>query len=217
MSLHLGPERLLAYLGKQLSEAEKQQIERHLDVCRDCQRQVEAEKGFDEMLRTGVGYQPAPAALLTRIHTGLEALVQEEEALQPIRNTWFSLAASALAASLILALFLQPAAGRGHLSEGLVAAGAVLPASRIVRGHLVCLGCARDHLDQAYHRFCLGTAGRGHITGLQTSDGHLWRFVEDATGDSLMEDKNLRGRTVELEARPFDEIGYLQVAAIHRL
>jgi hypothetical protein len=89
-------------------------------------------------------------------------------------------------------------------------------ATQILRGQLVCFGCAREEVETAHQQHCQGDCGL-HVTGLRTPDGNLWRFVEGEAIHPFLADPMLRGQWVEVSARSYPAIGYLQIAAAHQL
>jgi hypothetical protein len=122
-------------------------------------------------------------------------------------------AAALVAAALGLVVFMQagPPAGGDGVRD------ASPSASRLVRGRLVCIGCARHGVPAERHAACARDGDSDHVTGLRTPDGNLWRFAEAPRDEPLFADRRMRGVWVEVEARPYPGIGYLRVRAIRRL
>ena len=68
----------------------------------------------------------------------------------------------------------------------------------------------------AHQRACAGD-GDLHVTGLQTPDGNLWRFMDGDPIRQYLHETQLRGTWLQVKARPYPAIGYLQIAAVQRL
>jgi anti-sigma factor RsiW len=224
---HLAEETILRLLDGEVSAEEDRRALDHLESCEACRHKVEAEGEFNVLLRRGLAREPAPSRLKRRIRVGLAAAAGEENH-RILTGPRMAVAAAALIAMAGLLVILQPyfigpwapdelvTAGPGA-AHGETAAAAGEWQGEMVSGHLVCIGCARHHVDMALHRFCRGGGDREHITGLQTSDGELWHFVENDVVTSLLDEPDLRGREVTLEARFHPDIHYLQVAAVREL
>jgi anti-sigma factor RsiW len=224
---HLAEETILRWLDGEVSDDEERRTRDHLETCEACRLRLEDEGRFNLLLRRGLQRRPAPARLKRRIRYGLAAAGDARGRRRPASVPVAMAAAVAIALAGILAILLPYGLGRwapGNLDSG--AAGPAVaepgvtaraPRPETVRGHLVCIGCARHHVDLALHRFCRGGGDREHITGLQTHDGTLWHFVENDVVTSLLDRPDLRGREVTLEARLYRDIHYVQVAAVREL
>ena len=216
MDSHLAEETILRLLDGEVSAEEDRRARDHLESCKACRLKVEAEGEFNVFLRRGLARKPVPSRLKRRIRVGLAAAAGEEKR-RILTRPRMAMAAAALIAMAGLLVILQPYVVRRWAPDDPVTGGAGMVDGEMVSGHLVCIGCARHHVDMALHRFCRGGGDREHITGLQTRDGDLWHFVENDVVTSLLDEPDLRGREVTLEARLYPDIHYLQVAAVREL
>jgi len=64
-------ERLTAYLDQELGVSESLALERHLDICADCQRKYAEQRAVSERLKEAALYFDAPAHLARRINAAL--------------------------------------------------------------------------------------------------------------------------------------------------
>ena len=191
-------------------------IQEHLAGCPACRTRLQAEEQFDLGVSRRLPREDAPAALLARIRTGLDREVTAQEAGRS--RLWQRLATGAVAASLITGLGLLAMWNSSSQALSGLDTGQALSESahRPIRGQLVCVGCARAGVDMDHQRACLGD-GDLHVTGLRTPDGNLWRFMAGEPIHEYLENRQLRGTWLEVSARPYPAIGYLQVAAVQRL
>lgn len=191
-------------------------IKEHLSGCPACRSRLQAEEQFDLGVSRSLVREEAPPALLGAIRAGLDREVASREASRS--RLWTRLATGALAAVLVAGLGLMVMwNGSSQALTGLGAGRSLTEDShRPIRGQLVCVGCARSGADMAHQRACLGD-GDLHVTGLQTPDGNLWRFMAGEPIHEYLEDRQLRGIWLEVDARPYPAIGYLQIATVQRL
>lgn len=215
MSWHPSEEELLSF--RQDSAASSQAVIRvHLAACRLCRKNLAEADRFDAYVRQGLGRNAAPGHLLERIQRGLG-----HPQIKPgwgSMTPWSRLALGSAAALILAVLGLtspwiwSDPSGPGSLAGF----NLQVDATQVLRGQLVCFGCARGGGDTEQQQHCRGD-GDLHVTGLQTPDGNLWRFVEGDTIRSFMADPVLRGQWIEVSARSYPAIGYLQIAAARRL
>jgi hypothetical protein len=188
----------------------------HLEGCPACRARLQAEKNFDLGLTRRLSREQAPQALLKVIQAGIGRESAQRQALRSRR--WGRLVTGALAATVLAGLGLMAvwnSSSQALPGSGDEAALADSP-TRSIRGQLVCVGCARAGADMAHQRACAGD-GDLHVTGLQTPDGNLWRFMEGDPIRQYLHETQLRGTWLQVEARPYPAIGYLQIAAVQRL
>jgi hypothetical protein len=198
------------------SGRESTEIRAHLDSCKDCSARLAAEERFDREVSERLPREPAPPALLTLIQAGIGRETAEQEASRS--RLWSRVATGALAAILVAGMAIVvlwdgsaqavPGASQG---ENLAA-----EETRSIRGQLVCVGCSRAGLDIAHQRTCRGD-GEQHVTGMRTPDGNLWRFMDGELIREYINEPQLRGVWLQVDARPYPAIGYLQIAAVARL
>jgi hypothetical protein len=188
----------------------------HLASCRPCRVKLAEAEGFDEFVRQGLKRQVVPDHLLERIQRGLGR--QKLRAGWGLTSPWRRMALGSAAAVLLAVLGLASLWAWSDLPRQGQGTGFDLQAAatQILRGQLVCFGCARHEADTADQQQCPGD-GELHVTGLQTPDGNLWRFVESDAIHPFLADSMLRGQWVEVSAHPYPAIGYLQIAAARQL
>jgi len=191
-------------------------IREHLGSCHCCRNALLAAARFDDVVRQGLKREAAPDHLMARIQQGLAQSAARPAA--AARSLLRPLALGAAAALLLAAVGLTslwlwtsqaaPAAAPGD--------GRGVAAVQVLRGQLVCFGCARRGADMEHQRLCAGD-GDLHVTGLRTPDGNTWRFVEGKVIHPFLADPSLRGQWIEVSASPYPAIGYLQIAAARQL
>ena len=91
---HAKIDRLLPwYVNGTLSEAERAEVELHLDLCEDCRRELARCRVTSRTLRESGGVAPQPhPAQLNRLMRRIDALGEPEEAPSPGRRLWGALA-----------------------------------------------------------------------------------------------------------------------------
>lgn len=93
---------LPAYVDQELGIVDALAVERHLETCQACRREVDGQRSVSARVRSGAAYVEAPAAVRARIIAGLPAG-------QPARprtawlQSWWTPAAAGLAFMLVLA------------------------------------------------------------------------------------------------------------------
>ena len=215
MSRHPGEEELLRFRQSGSTSGEVA-LREHLDACGQCREILLAADRFDDGIRQGLRRVAAPDRLLVRIQKGLDdAPVNSTGTLAPL---WGRLALGTAAALLLVTfgwtslwLWSETAAPGEPLADGLRVA-----TEQVLRGQLVCFGCARQGADMEHQQLCRGD-GDLHVTGMQTPDGNTWRFMEGEVIHPFLGDPLLRGQWVEVSANPYPAIGYLKIAAARRL
>jgi len=215
MNQHLTDQDLLQYRQRAPGSG-MTAVAEHLAGCQSCRSRLENEEKFDLGLTRRLTREQAPPALLLEIQAGLG---RESARQQTVRfRQWRRLATGALAATVIAILGLMAVWNPSSQELPGVAGDVVLTESdtRSIRGQLVCVGCARGGADMKHQRACRG-GGDLHVTGLRTSDGNLWRFMDGEPIREYLHQPQLRGAWLQIQARPFPDIGYLQIAAVQRL
>jgi len=128
-----------SYLDGQLSGAESDAAERHLQACVECQQFAAQTADLSDALRNATRHQ-APEFLRARV----QAALKREAAPTKVRAFWWGAAsgggASALAAALALFLFLPPSAA--SLAEAVADAHA----RALTSGHTIMVASSNHHV-----------------------------------------------------------------------
>ena len=216
MSRHPKEEELLRFRQGSAGSSESV-VREHLASCRPCRKKVAEAEGFDEFVRQGLKRQVAPDHLRERIQRGLGRQKLRRPGWGSM-SLWSRMALGSAAAVLLAVLGLtslwiwsDPSGSARPTGFDLQVA-----AAQILRGQLVCFGCARKGVDTQHQQNCQGDGGL-HVTGLETPDGNLWRFVESDAIHPFLADPMLLGQWIEVSAHPYPAIGYLQIAAARQL
>jgi anti-sigma factor RsiW len=104
--------RFFEYLDQELPEGQRSALESHLTTCRDCQRLMDAERGFRELYTAPLRPDPVPQHVRDHIARLLDAL-PDDQAAAP-RSPW-TLRRSLVAALALFALGTLLGAGVGGL------------------------------------------------------------------------------------------------------
>jgi anti-sigma factor RsiW len=97
-------ERIALYMGDDLGPAEAAQVERHLAECAGCQVFASGMRESLALLREAHGEEPGAAA-----YAAVRARVIGELERRPMRRWFFGLAAVAVTAALLAAVWMRPA------------------------------------------------------------------------------------------------------------
>jgi len=105
-------ELLPAYVDQELSIVDALAVERHLETCPACRREIEEQRGASLRIRSGAAYLHAPQALGARLDARLDARSPAQPAREPARadarwwqarwQAWWPQLAGALALALAL-------------------------------------------------------------------------------------------------------------------
>ncbi|MEE9219356.1 MAG: zf-HC2 domain-containing protein [Acidobacteriota bacterium] len=227
--------KLITYLDRELAPEETLHIERHLRTCAECAERERLERAFTRVLRQRLVRETAPDWLMPRVQ---QALAREVEARR--RPAWFgfggwrlALAGSGYAlAALLGVLWLSGQAPPFQIPEGAQrqpaarapwgvsgpgaaqVAGSWVPVSMQVQGVVVCAGCEKVGVPLEQHPQC---DRYGHFNGVRAADGRLWLLVQDQGQNSILQDRNMRGRAVRVLADAFENVEYLIARNVHTL
>lgn len=197
-------ELLPAFLDDELPSDVSHSIQEHLDCCECCQGYARLEQGFTRALKSRLPRVEAPASLIDR---ALEHLDEPEPVRVPRVSSFMSRAVYGLAAAIFGAVALAPTVAymMPGFTQSLIS---TLSAESRLRGVLVCVECERHGASLEAQRRC---RIHGHQTGVRCPETGLWHLVSNESTEPLIADPELRGRTVELDARMLSDIRYLQV------
>ena len=215
MNSHPSEEKLLQYRHGAAGDATSS-IRLHLEECAGCRSSLSAASRFDQRIRHGLKRQAAPEHHKKRIARSLAEESQDQQARR--RHLTRRLALGAAAAVLTVTVGLAGAWSLlgTALAPALDSTALLSQEHQPMRGQLVCFGCARSQADMQHQQDC-PPDGIEHVTGLRTPDGNLWRFVDGPAIRAFMEDTEMRGSWLELDAMPYPGIGYLQIAVARQL
>jgi mycothiol system anti-sigma-R factor len=192
---------IFQYQSDEVSEADRQALQAHLDGCEDCARRLEIENAFLSALKTKLGREPAPPGLETRIRAALERerTPRRAAALQWLQAPWFA----AAAAFVLLAVLLVPWSGRNSP----LPSRDVLHVEREVT--VVDRDCDRTGRTIAAQRKC---QLHRHLNVLKLADGTYWNISLDQEGyRGLMVEPEMRGKRLLVVGDYYPRIQTLQV------
>jgi hypothetical protein len=196
---------LYAYLDRELSGFETEDLSRHLAHCAPCATRGESARSLGRVLRSRLDRSPAPDRLRERLHNG---------SARPMRPRYPVLAYAAAVLFLLLPLAsdvagprLRRASSAIHAQVGLgsprlsLVSNRVLPlVSKIFTGTFVCLNCEpkpETGREDSEPR---------HEAGFCADNGEVWRLMSvspEFTRVSL-------GRTATVEGVAFPQSGFLR-------
>jgi len=192
---------LYHFQADELSAAEHRLCQDHLDACEACAGRHELEEGFARGLKRRLKRESAPPELVQRVRG---ALAREASPIREgswVRAPWLA----AMAASILLALVLLPAAAGLPGTIGLFS-GVVAVEHRAVVVDLICdrAGHTTEQQRRCDHP--------GHLNALKLDGGVYWNLSLDRdSGRALAVDRDMRGHTLLLKGDFFTEIETLRV------
>lgn len=215
-----------AYIDEELSTEELSSVERHIATCSPCRERAEVERGFTESLRARRLGEQAPPGLMRRVRRGLEQEAGRESdsggfAAWPGR--WrLALAGAGYALAVVFALMwldsnapaLRPAGGAVRPGAGESGGRAWVPASVQLRGRVVCAICDEAGVPVEQHILC---DTYGHFNGLRDDGGRLWLLVWNEGRNPDLQNHEMRGRQVVVQAEAFEDVGYLIARNVREL
>ena len=106
-------EEIAAYLDGEISPDVRSELKKHLTTCGDCQRELHVQQAVKRTVKQSFSHWVAPGALKSRLHRAIEACPDETGDVRIPRPLvrfpffrWYGLFPSAVAAAVILFLFL---------------------------------------------------------------------------------------------------------------
>lgn len=188
--------RLYAYLDRELSRSQADELERHLEGCQACSLRARSARGLADVLRDRVSRPPAPDRLRLRIRNGTH----------PANPARTRAALGGLAAAIVVLIVPLVADGVPDRAPRAAAVqGESATVSKHFTGTLVCLHCeARKEtgLCDAH------PAGPVHDPAFCTEDGEIWRLLPTPRGYS----KASIGQTMTVEGVAFPQSGFLRAS-----
>ncbi len=200
---------IYAYMDRELSPLEAENLSRHVGDCRSCATRAASARGIARLLHSRLDRTPAPARLRARLH---------ERPFEPVLKPRYPAFATAAA---LLVMLLPLASDTTPRTAPIAAAGLVPPAApvaslvpRRLTGTFVCLECeARSEAG-----LC-PVAHVEHATGFCAENGELWSLMPvNRDADSFDRDADSvrasLGRTATVEGVAFPESGFLRVSRV---
>jgi len=195
---------LYAYLDRDMSSSEAEELARHLGGCPSCQARSLAARGLARLLHSRIDRTPAPTRLRARLLQGPVPIVSRRLPL---------LGLAAVVLFLILPLATDQPLRSGVSSAGFVAATVVPPTlaasrvmSRRMTGTLVCLTC-----EARLEAGLCPLPESHHQAGLCADNGEVWRLM---SRDSSSFAQASVGQTVTVEGIAFPQSGFLRASRV---
>lgn len=214
---------LYAYLEREISSPEAEELSRHLQKCRPCAARARSARGLANVLRSHVERAPAPLRLRERIRQGepvaarfrypllataavvlflLIPLVADVSGPLSSASTGravASVASTAAAAASAAAANFVPLSGRPAAQTG---SGVVV---RSMSGTLVCLDC-----EARLEAGLCPLPESHHEAAICADNGEVWRLM---TRDPAFSQKTA-GQTVTVEGVGFSQSGFLRASRV---
>jgi hypothetical protein len=195
---------LYAYLDRELSRKDAEELAHHVSTCSSCAVRAQSARCLARMLRSRIGRSEAPVRLLRKLQGGAPPEIRP-------RYPLFALAATL--GLLVIPLVADVTGPRTVAPARVVAAGLVAPAlapplatqaspvSRQLTGTIICLEC-EARLEAGLSPM----PDAAHQAALCADNGEVWRLMSRAPGFA----QAASGQTVTLEGVTFPESGFLR-------
>lgn len=189
-------EKLQGFIDRELEPADRAAVDDHIASCENCATQLEYFAAMKQRLHAHADAISMP----TDVKLRLERTFARKR--NPLRHLWVPGAGLALAAALVLAIFLPRSFDPSYGFVGTVLSGTV-----------VCHDCAvadRAHLDPG------ALCHDGHRMGLEDAEGKLWRFASDEKGQQFLKNVALYGQAVQIRGKAIPDIGLIRIEQLER-
>lgn len=191
-------EKLQGFLDRELEPADRAAVEDHIANCENCATQLSYFSAMKDRLSAHAESISMPPGVAQR----LEKTFARKR--NPLRALWVSGAGLALAAALIIAVFLPREFNPSYTIE----------TDKLFSGKVVCHDCIvaeRAELDPG------ALCHDGHRMGLEDEEGRLWRFASDEKGQSYLKNMALYGEEVRIRGQAIPDIGLIRIEQLERI
>jgi hypothetical protein len=187
------------YVDGELSAEATDAARRHLSECAACRRTEQQLLLLRKGVQAAVAQYQPPPQLQQWVHTRFGA----SRTLHRI-----AVMAACAIAVIALALALSLPWGRGFVASLLERFAFQIDGPRTVEleGRVICRDC---ELKRVYGKDTI-VASQGH-GALETSDGKIWNFMQNAVSAPLIEDKSLQGKLVRIRGTIYRRAGCVEV------
>ncbi|MFC1554790.1 anti-sigma factor family protein [candidate division KSB1 bacterium] len=206
------------YIDHELEDDTRFKVKSHLEQCTECNNEYKTQSGIKTLLSDKLEKVSAPSELKDQIETlitnegGRE--VKNVKPLIPFFRPLISFAAAAvfllgivLGSSVlnVFDIFDDKTQDNTYLSTIVPQISDGVSAS--VVGKVVCIGCYLNNNFHADHDCSL----HGHNYGFITNDGQLWSFTVNNSSESLLNDQDIRGRTLKVDGSIFYSAHFIEM------
>jgi anti-sigma factor (TIGR02949 family) len=196
-------ESIAAYVDRELTGADRDQIAAHLEQCPACAETARAQQQIKRVLQTQTRREPVPVHLRARIRRSLADDTGFGRAIRKIFEFYPGRATAALAgtaAALIAVTMLSSRLGESFADP------TAFHANTVISGKIICADCslmqktrtAAPHLPS-------------HHLVIQTEEGRIWTIVLSPAGQELLQRIDIESRQVQAKGYAFPRVGYVQV------
>lgn len=183
---------LYAYLDREMTRAEEEQLEEHVARCAPCALRARSARGLAGLLRSRLDRPAAPDRLRLRIHNGTHSAA-------PTKAAVLGLTAAVL-------VLIVPIVADGVPERAPSAPRSdVTVVSKHLTGTLVCLDCESRRETGLCETH---GAGATHETAFCAEDGELWRLLPSPSGYSQAS----LGQTMTVDGVAFPQSGFLRAS-----
>lgn len=193
--------RLQAYVDNELEPADRKAVESYMDEHPDFRQQAQALLALKSRLQVHAADVQIPAAVEAR----LQGLFDAQGVVKPKRqrnmNLFYSIAA--MAAVIMLAILTPNVLKKPYAFQDTVVAGKV-----------ICPGCViAERTGLAKNDLCAS----GHVLGIETDEGALYRFADDAASQPYRSDWSFYNKRVRVSGLLLETERLLRVDNLQQL
>ena len=222
-----------SYIDQELSDDVTAQIDQHIEKCEVCRKELKAQVGLHRLLSEKLEAVKAPENLRKSIVSGIarRRVLTPNWLFRKMTLEMRPLTGFAIAALLLLSVFsrdlidlVRSDSPRETISAPMISAGGSTivssgtlelkdGVSATVVGRIICIGCYLRENYMANH----DCTKHGHHIGFITEDGNIWSFTDNVESEKITLDKNLMGKTVQINGKLFNSAHFIDVYRLENL
>jgi len=216
-----------SYIDQELSDDISAQLDKHLESCENCRKELQAQLGLHRLLSEKLERKNAPADIQEGILSGLarQRVLSPSWLFKKFSVEMRPVTGFAVAALLILSFFSRdifdkvvsgsspqrmnvPVLQGSHVAADEADTITLKDGVRAtVVGQVVCIGCyLRENFHANYN--CIE---HGHHIGLITNDGNLWSFAANVKANNIILNELMLGKSIRIDGDIFYNAHYIDI------